>query len=198
LAADLAAGDTYIVSVAFPAGHYSFDSGYYNAPVTVGSVTAPVGAGMYSTTVGHVPDHVGGNANYWVTPVWGEPNSAWWQEIGQWQVLAVFPSAQESAAQYLLSQIGVNGGVAGLDGAGHLASTASGTAAVPAGATSVAVAHGLPRIPTLPQVSAVATNSLGSATRFWVSAVDGTNITFNTDVAPGGSGATIAWQIGNV
>jgi hypothetical protein len=31
-----------------------------------------------------------------------------------------------------------------------------------------------------------------------VSAVDATNITVNTDVAPGGSGATFGWRVLNV
>lgn len=198
LAADLAAGTTYMASCAFPAGHYSLDSHYFDSPVTVGSLTAPAGAGMFSTTVGHVPDFSFGNASYAVAPVWGEPNSTWWQEIGDWQILSGFPSAQESAAAYVLSQIGANGGISGLDGFGHVQSTGSGTAAVANGATTAVVAHGMSRTPTLRQVAVTATNSLGNATRFWVSAVDATNLTITVDVDPGAATATFAWQINNV
>jgi hypothetical protein len=198
LAADLAAGTTYIVSCAFPAGHYSVDAHVYDSPVAAGSLTVPTGGGMYSTTVGHVPTNAFNNASYAVTPTWGEPNPTWWQEIGDWQILAGFPSQQESAAAYVLSQIGANGGLAGLDGSGHLASATSGAATVANGATTAVVAHGMSRTPTLRQVSAVATNSLGTAARFWVSAVDATNITITVDADPGATTATFAWQIHNL
>jgi hypothetical protein len=119
--ADLAAGGTYILSYSVPNGHYSLDTHAFDAPVTVGSLTAPAGAGMYSTTPGHVPENVSGsNASYGLAPIWGEPATAWWQEIGDWQVLPGFPSSQEAAAQFLLAEIGVPGGVAALDGTGHL------------------------------------------------------------------------------
>jgi collagen type VII alpha len=137
LSADLASGGTYIVSCAFPSGHYSFDSHYFDAAVTVGSLTAPIGGGMFAQPPGAVPNTASNNANYWVAPIWGEPNSAWWQEIGDWQVLAGFPSQQEAAAAYVLSQIGANGGLAGLDGFGKLIG-----AELPVGSVTAQTAYG--------------------------------------------------------
>jgi hypothetical protein len=121
LAAKLVAGGDYMVSVSFLAGHYSLDAHYFDTPVTIASITAPAAAGMYSNTPGTAPDHAGpNNHSYAIAPIWDEPNSAWWQEIADWQALPGFPSAQEAAGAYVLAQIGANGGIAGLDGTGKL------------------------------------------------------------------------------
>jgi hypothetical protein len=72
---------------------------------------------------------------------------------------------------------------------------ASGTATVPSGSTSIAVAHGLPFTPSTKDVSVTPTNNLGSAAKFWISTLDATNITIAVNVDPGATTATFAWQI---
>lgn len=72
----------------------------------------------------------------------------------------------------------------------------SGTATVASGTTSVNVTHGITGItPSAGHVKVVPTNNMGSATKFWVSAVGGTTFTINTDVNPGATTATFAWQV---
>jgi hypothetical protein len=73
---DLPAG-AWFASMAMPSGHYSVDAHGYDAAKTVGSVTAPIGAGRYSNTLAHIPDQIGNNSNYWVYPLWDEPDSHW-------------------------------------------------------------------------------------------------------------------------
>lgn len=71
---------------------------------------------------------------------------------------------------------------------------ASGTATIPAGLTTVSVAHGLGYAPNLSDVCAFPTGSWGAATKWWIG-VDATNITFTCDIAPGGSGMSFSWRI---
>lgn len=76
-----------------------------------------------------------------------------------------------------------------------------GVATVAAGATSVSVTHGANvRLidgtqASLPQVSVTPVTSLGSAARYWVGASTDQAFTINTDVAPGGAGASFAWSV---
>ncbi|HSW78008.1 MAG TPA: glycosyl hydrolase family 28-related protein [Candidatus Chromulinivoraceae bacterium] len=69
----------------------------------------------------------------------------------------------------------------------------TGTATVLSGTTSIAVSHGLDTTPALANLSVTPTNSLGSATRFWISGVTNTSFTINVDVNPGATTATFAW-----
>lgn len=71
---------------------------------------------------------------------------------------------------------------------------AKGTATVASGTTSIAVTHGLDRTPAAADVKVTPTNSLGSAAKFWTSAVGATTFTINTNVDPGATTATFAWQ----
>ena len=71
---------------------------------------------------------------------------------------------------------------------------ASGTATVPSDATSIVVTHGCSILPFARDISVTPANNMGAATKFWVSSVTVTEFTINVDVAPGGSGATFAWQ----
>lgn len=71
----------------------------------------------------------------------------------------------------------------------------SGTATVAAGNTSVTVTHGVAVTPTAANVAATPSSSLGSATTFWISSVGATTFVINTNVAPGGSGATFSWRV---
>lgn len=120
LQAYLEPGTTYMVSVSMR--NYSLTQHVFDGAVTVGSVTAPAGAGMYNTIPGHAPNTTPGtNTSYWVTPVWNELDTAHWQTLGEYQLAPVgMPSATESAASYVAAQIGANGGLAGLDGSGKL------------------------------------------------------------------------------
>ena len=71
---------------------------------------------------------------------------------------------------------------------------ASGTATVASGGTSIAVTHGLSSTPQAKNVAVTPTNDLGSAAKFWISAVGATTFTINTNVDPGATTATFAWQ----
>ncbi len=72
----------------------------------------------------------------------------------------------------------------------------SGTATVISGGpTTVVVAHGLSVTPAAKDIVISPTNSIGSATKFWVNTIDATNFTINVDVSPGASStATFAWH----
>lgn len=81
---------------------------------------------------------------------------------------------------------------------GHITEN-SGVATVASGSTTIVVSHGLASNtntapPTAKDIIVTPTNDLGSATKFWVSAVTATTFTISVDTAPGGSGATFAWQ----
>jgi hypothetical protein len=80
------------------------------------------------------------------------------------------------------------------DNVGH-PTEGSGSATVPAGATSVEVAHGLAVPPSIHDVSVTPTNGLGSATRFWIADVTPTHFTIHVDADPGKATAAFVWQI---
>lgn len=62
--------------------------------------------------------------------------------------------------------------------------------------TSVQVAHGLDVTPSLSDISVTPTSSLGSASEFYASAVDATNITITLDADPGNAvEVTFVWQV---
>ena len=71
-----------------------------------------------------------------------------------------------------------------------------GTATVANGDTDVTVAHGLDVTPTLGNISVTPTNSLGNATKFYISNVGAANFDINVDIDPGVTTATFAWSIG--
>jgi hypothetical protein len=71
---------------------------------------------------------------------------------------------------------------------------ASGTATVANGSTTVVVTHGLSITPTLRDISITPTNSLGNATKFWISTLTATQFTINVNADPGVTTATFAWQ----
>jgi hypothetical protein len=70
-----------------------------------------------------------------------------------------------------------------------------GTATVANGTTTVAVTHGLATTPTLSNISVTPTNNLGTATKFWISGVGGTQFTINVDANPGATTATFSWNV---
>lgn len=74
LAYDLLPGRAYILAIAMPQGHYSFDSGTYASPVTVGAVT--VSSGIFGNSAGAVPTTTAAN-NYWVWPSWADSSAHW-------------------------------------------------------------------------------------------------------------------------
>ena len=119
ISADLESGYTYVAGVVMPVGHYSVDSGFYASPVTVGSVTVPANGGVFTTTTTSVPSTTT-SSSYGVTPIWLEPDTTNWTMLGRPQVLPVYPAQAESAGAYVQALVGKNGGLAGLDGAGHL------------------------------------------------------------------------------
>lgn len=97
LTAILVPGYTYVASVFMPAGHYSVQTQGFANPVTVGSVTAPVAAGVFTTSPGSVPTTAFNNNNYFVAPVWEEPNVTYWTTVGQPEPLSGFPLQQQDA-----------------------------------------------------------------------------------------------------
>lgn len=70
----------------------------------------------------------------------------------------------------------------------------NGTAVVASGSTSIVVTHGLNRTPALKDISVTPTNSLGNATKFWISTPTATQFTINVDADPGATTATFAWS----
>lgn len=72
---------------------------------------------------------------------------------------------------------------------------ANGTATVANATTSIAVTHGLSITPSLDMISVTPTNSLGTATKFWISGATATQFTINVDADPGATTATFAWSI---
>ncbi len=88
------------------------------------------------------------------------------------------------------------------------ATSNSGTATVASGQTSVAVNHGLSisgsvagaeltaiTASVLARTQITPTNSMGNATKAWVSAVSATQITITVDADPGATTATFVWQV---
>jgi hypothetical protein len=63
------AGTTYVVSYFTPTGHYSENDHYFDSSVTIGPLTAPIGAGLYVYGSDTFPTSTFANANYWVDPV---------------------------------------------------------------------------------------------------------------------------------
>ena len=81
-------------------------------------------------------------------------------------------------------------------GAGRLGEAkveSHGTATVPSGSTYVDVPHDLAAAPPIGAVQVTPTNSLGNASRFWVSDVTATMFRINVDVDPGATTATFGW-----
>jgi hypothetical protein len=74
-------------------------------------------------------------------------------------------------------------------------SEAQAQAQIASGDTAVIVAHGLGFTPTLQMVRCAPLGTWGSATKWWVHAVDGTNLEIRVDIAPGGSGLFFGWSI---
>lgn len=75
---------------------------------------------------------------------------------------------------------------------GQTKSENNGSATITSAATSIAVAHGLYGTPGV--VLITPTSALGSAAKWWVSSIGGTNFTINVDVAPGAS-VSFQWQV---
>ncbi len=71
----------------------------------------------------------------------------------------------------------------------------SGTATVANGTTSIAVTHNQSGTPGIQDISATPTNSLGNATKFWITNITATQFTINVDVDPGATTATLAWNV---
>jgi hypothetical protein len=71
----------------------------------------------------------------------------------------------------------------------------TGTTTVLSGTTSIAVSHGLDTTPALANLTVTPTNSLGTATRFWISGVTNTSFVINVDADPGATTATFAWAV---
>ncbi|MGF7229616.1 MAG: DUF4082 domain-containing protein [Candidatus Saccharibacteria bacterium] len=74
---ELQPGVTYCISTSFPNGHYSVDSNYFTAPITVGSVTSVANGSFFSNATGHIPDQGSGSTNYWTFFTWDEPDANW-------------------------------------------------------------------------------------------------------------------------
>jgi parallel beta helix pectate lyase-like protein len=71
----------------------------------------------------------------------------------------------------------------------------SGTGTVANGTTSIAVNHGLAITPSINNIVVTPTNSMGSATKYYISTVTSTQFTINVDVNPGATTATFSWSI---
>jgi len=71
----------------------------------------------------------------------------------------------------------------------------SGTGTVASGQTIIAVNHGLAITPSINNILVTPTNSMGSATKFYVSTVTSTQFTINVNTDPGATTATFVWSI---
>lgn len=69
----------------------------------------------------------------------------------------------------------------------------AGEAIIASGATSVIVSHGLAEPPTLKDISVTATNSLGKASKYWISDATPTTFVINVNTTPGAT-ATFVWS----
>jgi hypothetical protein len=69
-----------------------------------------------------------------------------------------------------------------------------GTATVASGQTSVVVSHVLARAPALADIWVTPSNSLGNASKFWVSSPTSTQFTINVNADPGATTAQFAWR----
>lgn len=70
----------------------------------------------------------------------------------------------------------------------------SGSAAIAAAANNVVVTHNLGKTPNLADISVTPTKNPGSATKFWVDTPTATTFRIRVNTAPGGTGASFAWQ----
>jgi hypothetical protein len=70
-----------------------------------------------------------------------------------------------------------------------------GTATIVSGTTSIDVVHNLDTTPSLGNIAVTATNSLGTATRFWISNPTNVQFTINVDVDPSIATATFSWLV---
>lgn len=93
-------GVSYTLAVLMPAGHYSFNSGYFATQIVVGSVTFPAGAGVFTATSNaDVPPVTAvGNAHYWIDLSWSEPDTTNWTEVARFPVLGDGPRFGTKAA----------------------------------------------------------------------------------------------------
>ncbi len=93
-------GVSYTLAVLMPAGHYSFNSGYFATQIVVGSVTFPAGAGVFTATSNaDVPPVTAvGNAHYWIDLMWSEPDATNWTEVARFPVLGDGPNFAPKAA----------------------------------------------------------------------------------------------------
>jgi len=71
----------------------------------------------------------------------------------------------------------------------------SGTGTVASGQTTIAVNHGLAITPSINNIHVTPTNSMGSATKYFVSTVTSTQFTINVNTDPGATTATFVWSI---
>ena len=71
----------------------------------------------------------------------------------------------------------------------------NGTATIISGTTSVDVTHGLSVTPLLSSISVTPTNSMNSASKFWVSNVTSTQFRINVNTDPSTGSATFVWNI---
>lgn len=74
----------------------------------------------------------------------------------------------------------------------------SGTATVANGNTSVAVTHNLSYTPTLQDISVAPTNTMGNATKFYISDPTSTDFDIHVDADPGATTATFVWAVRKV
>jgi parallel beta-helix repeat protein len=70
----------------------------------------------------------------------------------------------------------------------------SGTATIASGQTSIVVTHGLGYTPVAGDIVVVPTNSMGSATKFYIGTYTSTQFTITVDQDPGATTATFAWM----
>ena len=70
----------------------------------------------------------------------------------------------------------------------------TGTATITTGNTTVVVNHGVAYTPTLDNIKIVPTNSMGSATKFYIDTPTSTQFTIHVNTDPGGN-ATFAWHV---
>jgi hypothetical protein len=73
----------------------------------------------------------------------------------------------------------------------------SGTANITTGNTSVVVTHGVGYTITAADIAVTPINSMGAATKFWISNAGATGFTINVDVDPAAT-ASFAWSVNKV
>lgn len=109
-------GYNYTITLTVPAGHYSFTGSFFASPVTVGSVTFPINAGLFTANPNaDVYPGAGGGSFYWIDFQWNELDTTNWSFLNRLEVSIDEPKGVYAAARYVSDLVAKPSGIAVLD-----------------------------------------------------------------------------------